>query len=244
MAAAGSKGRVFLVGAGPGAADLVTVRGWRILQTADVVVHDALIDPAMYADLPAEKIDAGKRAGDHGIGQDAIAALLVERARRGQIVVRLKGGDPFVLGRGFEEVQALQAAGVAWELVPGVSSATGAPTLCGIPLTHRGLSDAFVVVSAHPRDDGSLPALPPFHPRLTVVVLMGVKTAPLWVAALLERAWPDSTPVAFAVAASWPDAELRRTTLAGCELDAAAWPLRTPAVAVVGDVVDLQGQSP
>ena len=227
---------VHLIGAGPGAPDLITLRGWRLLQQADVVVYDALVDHALLAGLGAECIDAGKRAGNHGMGQDAICVLLCERARAGQRVVRLKGGDPFVLGRGFEEVLALRAAGVACDLVPGVSSATAAPLLAGIPLTHRGIADAFAVVSAHPREDAERPALPAWHPRLTLVVLMGVATRPLWVAELARRGWPSDTPVAFISWAGWPDQRTGRTTLA--EADRAD-PPPAPCVAVLGAVVGL-----
>ncbi|MSP92348.1 MAG: uroporphyrinogen-III C-methyltransferase [Myxococcales bacterium] len=232
---------VHLIGAGPGAADLVTVRGWRLLQQADVVVHDALVEGALLAGLDAECIDAGKRAGNHGIGQDAICALLCERARSGQRVVRLKGGDPFVLGRGFEEVLALRAAGVPCEVVPGVSSATAAPLLGGIPLTYRGLADAFAVVSAHPRDDGDLPALPAWHPRLTLIVLMGAATLPVWAAELCRRGWPPDTAVALISWAGWPQQRVYRTTLAAAP---AADAPPAPCVAVLGEVAALGLPSP
>ena len=120
---------MYLVGAGPGAADLLTIRGLRLLQSADVIVHDSLVQPELYAALPARCIDAGKRSGDHGLGQDGIHALLIDLARQNLAVVRLKGGDPYVLGRGSEEALALAAAGVPCEVVPGVSSALAAPLL-------------------------------------------------------------------------------------------------------------------
>jgi uroporphyrin-III C-methyltransferase len=143
-------GTVFLVGAGPGDPRLLTLRGAEVLQRADVVVHDRLA-PAALLDLAprgAERVDAGKARGRAAISQDGINRLLVDRARRGLDVVRLKGGDPFVFGRGGEEALALAAAGVPFEVVPGVSAAVAAPAYAGVPLTHRGLAASFAVVSA------------------------------------------------------------------------------------------------
>ena len=238
------RGTVYLVGAGPGAPDLLTIRALRLLQTADVVVHDSLVMPEMYDGLAARCIDAGKRSGDHGLGQAGIHALLIELAQQGHAVVRLKGGDPFVLGRGSEEALALADAGVACEVVPGVSSSLAAPLLAGIPLTHRGVADSFCVVSAHPQHEGQLPAIPPYEPRRTLVVLMGVHTLPDWLPQLAAQGYPGDLPMAFAMHASWPQARTWQTTLAQCAADLADHVLKAPAVVVIGHVVALRDKLP
>ena len=143
-------GSVALVGAGPGDPGLMTVRGLALLRRADVVVYDRLVDRRLLREAPrARRIFAGKASGDHALPQAQINALLVLHARRGRRVVRLKGGDPFVFGRGGEEAAALAAAGVPFEVVPGISSAVAAPAYAGIPLTHRGLASSFAVVTGH-----------------------------------------------------------------------------------------------
>jgi uroporphyrin-III C-methyltransferase len=154
-------------------------------------------------------------------------------------VVRLKGGDPFVLGRGSEEALALAAAGVPFELVPGLSSATAGPLLAGIPLTHRGVADAFCVVSAHPRELDASFTLPRWRARLTVVVLMGVRTAPRWTAALLAGGWPAETPMAWVMWAARAEQRSARATLGRAVEAATAHGIDAPAVAVVGGVAGL-----
>src|SRR5512145_2562176 len=145
------QGFVSLIGAGPGDPELITVKGLRRLRAADVVVYDALVNDALLRECRADAalIYAGKRAGQHYRSQVEINALLIEKARLGSQVVRLKGGDPFVFGRGGEEAQALAAAGIAWEVVPGVSSAIAAPAYAGIPLTHRAAASSFAVITGH-----------------------------------------------------------------------------------------------
>ncbi len=238
------RGTVYLVGAGPGAADLLTIRALRLLESADVIVHDSLVLPELYAALPGRRIDAGKRSGDHGLGQEGIHALLIDLARQQNAVVRLKGGDPYVLGRGSEEALALAAAGVPCEVVPGVSSALAAPLLAGIPLTHRGVADSFCVVSAHPQHAGQLPAIPPYAPRRTLVVLMGVHTLPQWLPELAAQGYPGALPIAFVMHASWPQARAWQSTLADCVADIAVHGLTAPAVAIIGHVVDLRTELP
>lgn len=229
---------VFLVGAGPGDPGLITVRGAQVLATADVVVHDRLAEPALLDLAPpgAERIDVGKSPGGP-VRQDEINALLVERGRAGQSVVRLKGGDPFVFGRGGEEAVALLGAGVPFEVVPGVSAAVGVPAYAGIPVTHRGLSTSFTVVTGHSRhaadDDIDWDALARVGD--TLVVLMGVAHRAEIADRLMAGGAPGSTPVAAIRWGTRPDQRTVRTTLA--ELHAC--PLEPPVTMVIGQVAAL-----
>jgi uroporphyrin-III C-methyltransferase/precorrin-2 dehydrogenase/sirohydrochlorin ferrochelatase len=241
---AGSPGSVVLVGGGPGDPGLITVRGQQAVSQADVVLADHLAPQALLASLPAdvEVIDASKLPRGRSMAQEQINELLVEHARAGKRVVRLKGGDPFVFGRGMEELEACVAAGIPVEVVPGVTSAIGVPGLAGIPVTHRGLTHEFVVVSGH---------VPPGHPkslvdwpslgrlRGTLVVLMGVDTAPAIAAALVEHGRAPTTPVAVVTDGSTPSQRVVRTTLDGLAKAMAEEGIRPPAVWVVGDVVGL-----
>jgi uroporphyrin-III C-methyltransferase len=233
-------GTVYLVGAGPGSADLITVRGWRLLQQADVIVYDSLADESLRTGLRAELIDAGKRRGHHGRTQSEINALLVELAQAGKAVVRLKGGDPFVLGRGSEEAMALAAAGVPCEVVPGVSSAIAAPELAGVPVTHRGVADAFCVLSAHLSELTGMPTIPPYQPRLTLVVLMGVARLAEWWPQLQHLGYPEDLPVAWVTWAARPEQGVLTTTVGRCLTDAARADLQAPSVAIVGRVVAMR----
>lgn len=234
-------GTVFLVGAGPGAADLITVRGQRLLHAADCVVHDDLVDPALYRDLGVDLHDVGKRSGRHKMAQDLINELLVELAKEHRAIVRLKGGDPFVLGRGSEEALHLAANGVACEVVPGLTSATAAPLLAGIPVTHRGVADSFCVVSAHPRDADDALNLPAYVATRTVIVLMGARSMPRWRRGLLDLGYPATLPVAFVRWAGRPEQTTQITTLGHAEALADA--LRSPIVAIVGAVVAIRSEA-
>jgi uroporphyrin-III C-methyltransferase / precorrin-2 dehydrogenase / sirohydrochlorin ferrochelatase len=234
-------GLVSLVGAGPGDPGLLTRRAAERLADADVVLYDALVDPEVLRLAPrAHRFLVGKRAGRPSVSQRAIERLLVRAARRGKRVVRLKCGDPFVFGRGGEEAQALLAAGVPFELVPGVSSALSAPALAGIPVTHRGLSAGLAVVSGHaetaygPILDGLAPG------AATVVVLMGLGARREIAARLRARGWPDATPAAIVLGASSAAAFTWRGTLAALG-DAALPPDRAglPGTLVVGAVAAL-----
>jgi uroporphyrin-III C-methyltransferase len=230
-------GVVYLVGAGPGDPRLLTLRGAEVLQRAEVVVYDRLA-PAALLDLAprgAERVDAGKARGRAALPQTAINRLLVDRARRGLTVVRLKGGDPFVFGRGGEEALALATAGVPFEVVPGVSAAVAAPAYAGIPLTHRGLSSSAAVVSAS--QAGGRPA---DLRRLataadTLVVLMAAKRLGEVCAALVAAGRPADQPAAVV---SWATTSAQRSLvgtlagLAGAEVD-------PPATLVAGPVVSL-----
>jgi uroporphyrin-III C-methyltransferase / precorrin-2 dehydrogenase / sirohydrochlorin ferrochelatase len=197
-------GRVSLVGSGPGDADLLTVRAHNRLSEADLVLFDALAAQDLRSLCPeARWFDVGKRAGRESMRQEVINRLMIREARRGQQVVRLKGGDPFVLGRGGEEALALAAAGIPFEVIPGISSAVAGPALAGIPVTHRGLASGFMVLSGH-APGAYLPALQALVPEagLTIVVLMGYAVRADICAQLLARGFPTETPAALVVGAA------------------------------------------
>ena len=229
--------RVALVGAGPGDPDLLTVRAARLLAEADVVVYDALVGDGVLALVPAtaELIDVGKRPGT-GVAQDLINVLLVRLAREGKRVVRLKGGDPFVFGRGGEEAVALAEAGIACEVVPGITSAIAAPAAAGVPVTYRGLSASFTVVTGH-RQHGETPvnwnALA--QTGGTIVVLMGVAQRGEIATELMAGGLSGDTPVAAVGKATTGDQSVVRCRLA----DLADTPVRTPATIVIGAVAAL-----
>lgn len=240
----GMSGKVYLVGAGPGDPDLITVRGLRALQQADLVLYDDLVAEALVRDLRAELIYVGKRCGRHAMPQEEISALLARFARHGKVVVRLKGGDPLVFGRGGEEAAELTRLGVDVELIPGVTSAIAAPETAGIPVTHRGVADAFTVVTAHRRADSEALSFPAFNPRLTVVVLMGVTTMEIWIAQLLRLGYPEALPAAFVMAGTTSEQRTVVTTLGRAIADAHAHHVESPCVAVVGEVVALRAALP
>jgi uroporphyrin-III C-methyltransferase len=228
---------VALVGAGPGDPDLLTVRAARLLGDAEVVVHDALVGDAVLGLVSptAELIDVGKRPGQP-VPQETISALLVHLGREGRRVVRLKGGDPFVFGRGGEEAIALRDAGVAFEVVPGITSAVAAPAAAGVPVTHRGIAAAFTVVTGHRRagepdvDWRSLARV-----GGTIVVLMGVAQRATIAAELIAGGLAVDTPVAAVHRATTDSQDVRRCRLdelAGVDVD-------SPAVIVIGAVAAL-----
>ena len=215
-------GLVSLVGAGPGDPELLTLRAVSRLNAADVVFYDALVDRTALRHAPrARWAYVGKRAGRPSISQRTIERLMIRRALRGERVVRLKSGDPFVFGRGGEEALALAEAGIPCEVVPGVSTAVAAPGLAGIPVTHRGLSTAFLVVSGH-AEAAFAPVLRSLEPgAATVVVLMGLQTRELVADALLDRGWDPVMPAAVLLSAGTRQACSWRGTLAtlgSCEL--------------------------
>ena len=235
------RGRVVLVGGGPGDPGLLTVRGAERLAAADVVVVDRLAPLAVLDGLrpDVEIIDVGKIPRGRFTPQEQIDALLVEHALAGRTVVRLKGGDPFVFGRGREEVDACLAAGVAVEVVPGVSSAIAVPGLVGVPATHRGLSQGFTVVSGHaapadPRSQVDWPALA--RSGTTLILLMAVDTLPAIAEALLAGGLAARTPVCCIQDGGLPGQRVLAATLADVAEIAAAQDLRPPAVIVIGEV--------
>ncbi len=234
-------GRVILVGGGPGDPGLLTLRGYRALLEADVVVTDRLGPTDLVAALPpeVEVVDVGKTPRGPATSQDDINALLVDQARAGRTVVRLKGGDPFVLGRGSEEVAACVEQGVMVEVVPGVSSVTAAPALAGVPLTRRGTAQAFVVASGHvpPGDDRSSVDWPALGASpATLVLLMAVANVGPIADALMAGGRPATTPAVVVENASLPAQRVVRTTLAALAADVARENVVPPAIVVVGEV--------
>jgi uroporphyrin-III C-methyltransferase/precorrin-2 dehydrogenase/sirohydrochlorin ferrochelatase len=234
-------GLVSLVGAGPGHPDYLTQKAVRRLREADLVLHDALVDPGVLAIAErAEWVDVGKRAGRPQISQEAIQRLLIDAGSKGRRVVRLKGGDPFVFGRGGEEALALRQAGIPFEIVPGVSSAIAAPALAGIPLTHRGVASAFVVVTTADKavSTALIEALPPG--LVTIVALMSFGNRAALATQLLDRGWPAQTPAALLLGAATPRQWTWRgalNALAACEPPAES--ADAPGTIVVGAVASL-----
>jgi uroporphyrin-III C-methyltransferase/precorrin-2 dehydrogenase/sirohydrochlorin ferrochelatase len=239
VGAARPRGHVALVGAGPGDPDLWTVRGLRLVREADLVLYDALIDSqSLRALTGAQLFCVGKRAGRASVSQETIDRLMIRAARRGRRVVRLKGGDPFVFGRGGEEMMALAHAGVSFEVVPGVTTAVSAPEVAGIPLTHRGVASAFVVVAGHTPEtlDGALRAVRP--EGVTVVVLMALAGRAAVAERLVWHGWSGEAPAAIVCAASTPDAWTWTGRLK--DMGAAEPPVGLAGVLVVGDVVNIR----
>lgn len=233
-------GTVCFVGAGPGDPELITLRGWRALQEADAVLYDSLVHPRLVEGLCAELFYVGKRCGQHAMPQHEINRLLVRLARAGRRVVRLKGGDPAVLGRLGEELLHLASHDVDFEIVPGVSSATAVPALAGIPVTHRDHADSFTVAAAHRRDENGHYSIPRFEPRNTLVLLMAGATVGAWRAQLVELGYPADLPIALVSAGSTRRERVVVTTVEGVERDFAAAALATPVLAVIGRVVSLR----
>ena len=233
-------GFVSLVGAGPGDPALLTRAAVRRLRRADLVLYDALVSPESVAIARrARRFSVGKRAGRPSMSQDTIHKLMIRAAQRGLRVVRLKGGDPFVFGRGGEEALALRGAGVPFEVIPGVSSAVAAPALSGIPVTHRGLTSAFTVVSGHTRSAYE-PVFDAVRPgTMTLVVMMGTGAQAEIASALTARGWPASTPAAIVYAASREDAETWTGSLASLQRGDGPLDPARPGTLVIGEVVKL-----
>ena len=241
------RGKVYLVGAGPGDPGLITVKGLECLKQADVTIYDRLIDESLLSITrpDAEKIFAGKAPGYHTKEQDEINQLLVEKAQEGKTVVRLKGGDPFVLGRGGEEAEALAMNHIPFEVVPGVSSAIAAPTYAGIPVTHRDLASSFSVITGHAAATKTEPSLS--WQRIatgadTLVILMGIANLAQIVAELTKNGRAPSTPVALIHQGTTQKQQTLVGTLENITKLAKESKFRPPAVIVVGEVVRLREQ--
>ncbi len=242
-------GKVYLVGAGPGDPGLLTLKGKGLLECADVVVYDALVSPEILVAInpKAEKIHAGKRRGRHSLLQQQTTQLLIEKAKQHAIVVRLKGGDPFVFGRGGEEMQDLVEAGIPVEVVPGVTSGIAAPAYAGIPLTHRAHSSSVTFVTGHE-------AAGKYRPKVnwqaiargseTIIIYMGVHNLPHIVTELTQAGLSEGTPVALIRWGTRPEQEELVGTLGTIIEQVEAAQFSAPAIAVIGNVVKLHGVLP
>ena len=234
-------GKVHLVGAGPGDPGLLTVRGLELLRHAPVIVYDQLVNPALLeeAGSHAVKIFVGKRAGRHCVAQEDINSVLIAHARAGHEVVRLKGGDPFVFGRGGEEAEALGDAGIPFEIVPGVSSAVAVPAYAGIPLTHRKFASSFAVITGHEaRKPNSAVDWAKLATAVdTLVILMGLTNLPIIVRKLIEHGRSPQTPVAVIASGTTSEQEVVVGILTDIVEKSAR--IEAPASIVVGDVVSL-----
>ncbi len=237
-------GKVYLVGAGPGDPGLLTLKGKGLLECADVVVYDALVSPQILAMInpQAEKIDAGKRMGRHSLLQEETTQLLIEKAQTAAIVVRLKGGDPFVFGRGGEEMEDLVNAGVPVEVVPGVTSGIAAPAYAGIPLTHRAYSSSVTFVTGHESAGKYRPTVnwqAIAHGSETIVIYMGVHNLPYITEQLQTAGLSPETPVALVRWGTRPEQEELIGTLDTIVAQVEATGFGAPAIAIIGAVVNM-----
>lgn len=242
-----TKGKVLLIGAGPGDPDLLTVKALKAIQSADVVVYDRLVSPEIMALVPKETrlVDVGKQPKCHTVPQDQINALLVELAAKGNRVARLKGGDPLIFGRGSEEAEELRLAGIAYEYIPGITSAQGAATSTGVPLTHRGLATGVRYVTGHRAKDASLDLdwASLASEDTTLVVYMGAMNIADISANLRRHGMPDTLPVMAIASATTPREKRLVSTLDAIEDDVAQAGLKAPVLFVIGHVVSLYGEN-
>jgi uroporphyrin-III C-methyltransferase len=242
---AASVGKVYLVGAGPGDPGLFTLKGKALLECADVVVYDALVSEPILAMInpTAERINAGKRRGRHSMLQPDITALLLEKAQNHAVVVRLKGGDPFVFGRGGEEMEGLVAAGIAVEVVPGITAGVAATAYAGIPLTHRNHSSSVIFVTGHEAAGKYRPAVnwqAIAQGAETIVIYMGIHNLPHIIQELKAGGLPDSTAIALVRWGTRPDQDELIGTLGTIAQQIETTGFAAPAIAVIGSVVNLQ----
>jgi uroporphyrin-III C-methyltransferase len=238
-------GFVSLVGAGPGNPELLTLRALRVMQRADVVLFDHLVAPALVdlARRDAERIYVGKVKDRHALGQEDINALMVRLARQGKRVVRLKGGDPFIFGRGGEEIEALAAQGIAFEVVPGVTAAAGAAAYAGIPLTHRDYAQSCVFATGHLKDGSAqLDWKALARPRQTVAIYMGVGGLAKICAGLIEHGLSPGLPAALVEKATWAEQRVIEGTLATLPALAEEAAVKPPALLIAGEVVRLRSR--
>ncbi len=237
-------GKVYLVGAGPGDPGLMTLKGKSLLECADVVIYDALVSPQILAmiNLKAEQINAGKRRGMHSLVQEDTTQLLVNKAQSGGCIVRLKGGDPFIFGRGGEEMEELVAAGIPVEVVPGITSGIAAPAYAGIPLTHRNYSSSVTFVTGHEGAGKYRPAVnwqAIAHGSETIVIYMGIHNLPYIIGQLLAAGLSTTTPIALIRWGTRPEQEELSGTLETIVQQVEKTGFSAPAIAVIGQVVTL-----
>jgi uroporphyrin-III C-methyltransferase/precorrin-2 dehydrogenase/sirohydrochlorin ferrochelatase len=238
-------GIVYLVGAGPGDPDLLTLRALRLIQAAEVVLYDNLVSAAVLELIPAatEKIYVGKERSLHTLPQEGINALLVRLAREGKQVVRLKGGDPFIFGRGGEEIESLMEHGVAFEVVPGVTAALGVAAYAGIPLTHRDYAQSCLLVTGHLKDNSvnlDWPALA--RPRQTLVIYMGLLALETICTQLMAHGLPANTPAAVIQQGTTASQKVVTGTLSNLYERVTAAQLKAPTLIIVGGVVALRSK--
>jgi uroporphyrin-III C-methyltransferase len=238
-------GKVYLIGAGPGDPKLLTIKAAEAIAAADVIVYDYLVNPAVlaYARRGVALIDVGKRAGQPSTSQAAINDILINQAHAGRVVARLKGGDPFIFGRGGEEAEALVKAGITWEVVPGISSGVAAAAYAGIPLTHRGAASSVAFITGHENPqkrrqpiDWSVTA----HAADTLVIFMCAETIADIAARLIEAGRAATTPVAIIRWGTYAHQEVYAGTLADLVATLAEFHIEPPAIAIVGEVVALR----
>ncbi|WP_406659630.1 uroporphyrinogen-III C-methyltransferase [Methanolobus sp. ZRKC3] len=237
-------GKVYLVGSGPGDPELLTIKARRLIDTVDVVVYDQLPGKAILDSIPSgtEKINAGKHSGEHTLKQHEINAVIVEKAKEGKSVVRLKGGDPYMFGRGGEEAQELIEAGVQFEVVPGITSAVAVPAYAGIPVTHRDHASMVTFITGHEdptKDESALDWKTLANFNGTIVIFMGVKMLGRNVGELMKNGKDPQTPVALIERGTRPDQRVTIGTLENIEAIAKERGVKTPAITIIGDVVKL-----
>lgn len=244
-----STGKVFLVGAGPGDPKLLTIRAAEVIAASDVIVYDYLVNPEVlaHARRDVELIYAGKRAGEPSISQAQINRLLIERALEGKIVARLKGGDPFIFGRGGEEAEALVEAGIEWEVISGVSSGVAAAAYAGIPLTHRGYSSSVAFITGHDAFTGAGRSVDwpvAAHAAETLVIFMCAQTISAIARNLIDSGRTGSTPIAIVRSGTYQHQEVYTGTLDDLTAidEAGGFKIEPPAIAIIGNVAALAGK--
>jgi uroporphyrin-III C-methyltransferase len=247
--ATGGPGHVTLVGAGPGDPDLLTIKAANALRKASLVLYDNLVSKAVLELVPAsaDRVYVGKVSGHHSLSQTGIIELMVRLAKGGRRLVRLKGGDPYIFGRGGEEAQGLVAAGISFDVIPGISAAQGASAASGIPLTHRDHAEALVYATGHLRGEGESRTVDLdwqllSRPRQTVVIYMGVGTLPVISAQLQAHGLPGDTPAAIIERATQPGQRTLTGTLATLPEIARRHDVRAPALIMIGTVVSLHAE--
>ncbi len=235
-------GFVYLVGAGPGDPDLISVKGMECITRADCIIYDYLANPVLLGNTRAELIYVGKQGSQHTLSQEEINALIVQKAKEGKVVVRLKGGDPFIFGRGGEEAEELVAAGIAYAIVPGISSFYSALAYAGIPITHRDYAASFEVITGHRRADGTEDiTLPDYSPQKTYAFLMGMKNLDTICMRLIkEKNFPPNAPIAVVTWGTMPQQKVATGTLETIADEVKQAGLTPPAIIAIGRVVELR----
>jgi len=237
-------GFVYLVGAGPGDPELITLKAMNAMAEADCIIYDFLANPSLLSEFDCEKIYVGKKGSDHTLRQEEINSLIIKKAKEGKVIVRLKGGDPFIFGRGGEEAEDLVDAGIPFSIVPGISSFYSAPAYAGIPITHRGYANALEVITGHRRADASVEDdvnFPEYDPYRTYAFLMGMKNLPNIADSLINKKnFPADTPVGIISWGTRPEQQVVTGTLENIVENVENSGIKPPAIIVVGRVVSLR----